>query len=299
MLDLFEPTVREISTVMVSQLDRVLDEGIVANRLTVSGGSAHSPFLKSVLKNDLRDYNNANGTSTELKFPPFEGSGECVAIGNVLRGCDNTHSLPDILQFNVGISQDICVEETEEREQYCQEVLAQLASRQGLEGIRYIEYLIKWLMKKVTYSGLDSFIFISQDFQGRDITSVHSATYKSKFLLSIHKRQWIVEERIFLIRTDCEDLFSIDHEKKIGAQLAGISTSDLTPLKEVLERYIPKSARDSRARYEFELDMGLRVIRLNLELIARSHLNGMEQPRLIKGSRLYLSLVAALPPGNA
>jgi hypothetical protein len=112
----FGPTVRQISEVMQLQLNRVLPTGNIANKLTVSGGVADSPYLRSTLRTDLEAYNHAKNSNTEITFPPARESVTGVAIGNVFRGYDKRHSTPRILQFDFGVAQYIPVEEAQERE---------------------------------------------------------------------------------------------------------------------------------------------------------------------------------------
>jgi hypothetical protein len=131
------------------QLDRVLETGNSANKLTVSGGFADLSFLRNILREDLLAYNQTRLTHTEITFPPARESGPGVAIGNVLRGSDKRHSPPRILQFNFGIAQHICVE-PKERKQYSAEVLAQPSQKKRVEGARYIGPGIKYILRKVS-----------------------------------------------------------------------------------------------------------------------------------------------------
>ena len=65
MASFFSPTVRETSEGMQLQLDRVRQTGNTATKLTVLGGFADSPYLRSSLRADLHTYNQVRSTDTE------------------------------------------------------------------------------------------------------------------------------------------------------------------------------------------------------------------------------------------
>lgn len=119
------------------------------HKIVLTGGFGDSPYLRTVLKRSILEYNQENLTDIELIFAPPHHSGTSTAIGTLLRALDKAHGPTRALRMSVGVVRDIACEVAAYRKLGIPEVMEQKRER-GRDGTYYIREIIQWLLKAVS-----------------------------------------------------------------------------------------------------------------------------------------------------
>ncbi|KAF1845331.1 uncharacterized protein K460DRAFT_416606 [Cucurbitaria berberidis CBS 394.84] len=277
---IFMPSLTTISNLMEKQISNALKYANV-DKVALAGGFGDSPALKEAITDTLIRINETHKTNIKLLAAPSNTGAVGVATGALLRAQNKEYGPARVPCQSIGIYQHI----RNEPHLYSDEVLDHDEDdwKVLIDGQRYIEKTIKWIIKV----GEGEFEPV-HEFEWEDLQVFHRLS-----------NNWNAEHDLFASDVCTEDFYTRSHARNWGKTFyIGKVVFNLMPLKEHIELYVPKNGEDGEERFECKILIKMKLIDKHLDFTAYWPADG---PHLItiKGCHKHINVVSAFASGTA